>query len=125
MSLRGFEKQSPVTRGDAVLFEDCFAHLPGRAVPGKCARNHMQNASLRESPTGMMLQFETQEELDTLRPITLHRAYRPGLLHRKPFRKRSVMRQPFAEIPDPHSHARRTPSDIAGFQGVQPNAREN
>ena len=45
--------------------------------------------ALWESPTGMILQAETQEELDAALPsLSPHRVDRSHLLHRKPFCKR-------------------------------------
>ena len=66
-------KQSPVTRGDIVPFGDCFA---------TCARNDMQMALLRQSPTGMTLQSATGKELRrrrTLLPSVLDKAFKGEL----------------------------------------------
>ena len=94
MSLRdgGFpSKQSPVSRGDIVPFGDC---LPYGYDVATCARNDMQTVShkgmishrgtmsLRESPTGMILQSAAGEEWTrrrTLLPSVLDKAFKGEL----------------------------------------------
>jgi len=74
-------KQSPVTRGDIVPFGDCLSYGYDVAT---CARNDMlmRLASLRESPTGMILQSAAGEEWTrrrTLLPSVLDKAFKGEL----------------------------------------------
>jgi hypothetical protein len=65
MSLRVFEKQSPVTRGD------CFA---------TCARNDMQDASLRKLQSASGAPKGRDKELGLLRALTLSQNEASGML---------------------------------------------